>query len=82
MGKGMETTTLPSHSCVPNSCVQYLTGERLVPGRWHKAKHWLPTGPTITPVPTAGTTTSPVARKRRARASGVSAYGFGQKKMA
>ena len=32
--KGMEITMLPSYSCVPNSCVQYLSGERLVPGRW------------------------------------------------
>jgi hypothetical protein len=32
VGKGMEHPTLPSYSCVPNSFVQYLTGERLVPG--------------------------------------------------
>jgi hypothetical protein len=32
--KGMETTMRLSYSCVPNSCVQYLSGERLVPGRW------------------------------------------------
>ena len=29
----MKITMLASYSCVPNSFVHYLTGERLVPGR-------------------------------------------------